>query len=717
MFFYKYYVPQVDERDCGVAALATILKFYHSRYSLAKLRQLAKTNNEGTTALGLVKAAQKTGLKTEAVKADMSIFNKKNLKLPFIVHVLKDGKYLHYYVILKNNKNDLIIADPDPSDKIKKMSKENFAKEWSGVALFMKPSPAYVPKKEKKNGLLSYIPLLFKQRKLILEITITAFIVTIISIIGSYYFQELIDSLIPKKIINTISIISIGLITAYIFQEILTFVQNYLLTIFGQELSVNVILNYIKHVFSLPMSFFSTRRTGEIVSRFTDASKIIDALASTIVSIFLDLFIIIILSIVLSMQSSLLFMVSLILIPLYATVIYVFFHPFEKYNQKSMENNSKLSSSIIEDIHGIETIKSLNVENESYNKIYSEFIKYLKSEFTYSKLDFMQQAMKTTIQLTVNVLILWIGSRLVIQNELSIGQLITYNALLSYFTNPIQNIINLQTKLQMARVANNRLNEIYLVKSEFKNKRSISKISKSFKQINMKNVSFKYGFGKNVLSNINLIIPNNCKTTIVGMSGSGKTTLVKLLSNFFTPQEGKIFIDNKNINDINKHTIKKFINYLPQEPYVFNGTIRDNLLLGSRESVTNEEIMRACKIAEISHDIESMPLKYNTELSENGSMLSGGQKQRISIARSLLTPAKVLIFDESTSSLDTITENKIVNNLLKLKNKTIIFVAHRLNIAKKTNNIVVIDKGKIVEQGSHEELINKNGIYKHLINE
>lgn len=294
------YIPQVDESDCGVACLAMILKKYHSRVSLAHLRHDAKTNTEGTTALGLVKTAQKYDLKTEAYKADMSLFDTEDIQYPFIVHVLKKGELLHYYVVLKSTKKYLIIADPDPSVGVVRMPKDKFAQEWTGIVLFMVPNEDFEPIKEKKRNLLSLFPYMFKQKKLVVNIILAALLMTIISICSSYFLQGLIDTYIPNGTYQTLSILAIGLLVAYVFNSIFSYGQNFLLNVLGQRLSIDLNLQYIRHIFELPMEFFVTRKTGEITSRFSDASRIIDALASTVISLFLDLSIVVVLGLVLA---------------------------------------------------------------------------------------------------------------------------------------------------------------------------------------------------------------------------------------------------------------------------------------------------------------------------------------------------------------------------------------------------------------------------------
>lgn len=707
----KNYTSQVDEKDCGCAALSMILKTYGTEKSLASLRLLAGTTIEGTSALGIKKAGETLNFSVQALKADTSIFEMKKPPYPFIAHVVKDQKYPHYYVVTGTNKREIFIADPDPTVKMTKLSKESFLSEWTGISLFLSPEPSYKATKEKSSSLLSFIPIIARQKKVIFNIVIASLIVTFINILGSYYLQNMIDSYIPNALMGTLGIISVGLLLTYIIQQVLEFAKTFLLNVLSQRLAIDVILSYIRHIFQLPMSFFSTRRTGEITSRFSDASSILDAIASTILSLFLDLTIVLMTGLILGLQNIQLFLLVLIAIPLYIIVIVIFTPLFEKQNHEVMQSNAVLNSSIIEDINGIETIKALASEQERYQKIDYEFANYLKTAFTLQKSEAIQTVIKTAIQLTLNVLILWFGATLVMKQTITLGQLITFNALLSYFTNPITNIINLQTKLQKARVANERLNEVYLVKSEFEEKKT--ELALPHFKLELKDISYQYGFGRKILSDVQLSIKENEKLTIVGMSGSGKSTLVKLLVNFFQPNSGIITLGGIDLQQFDKHQLRRVINYLPQQPYIFTGTIMENLLLGANEATSQQDILKAVEWAEIRTDIEQMQLGYQTELSSDASSISGGQKQRIALARALLSPAKILILDEATSNLDMITEKKILRNLLAL-DKTIIFIAHRLSVAEMSNQIIVVEQGKIIESGSHSELLAQNGFYAKL---
>lgn len=540
-------------------------------------------------------------------------------------------------------------------------------------------------------------------------------IITLIEIIGAFYLQVMLDEYIPSQKISTLGFITLGLIITYVAQQIIAFAKEYLLIILGQRLVIDVILTYIKHIFILPMSFFSTRRMGEITSRFTDANQIIDAVASTIFSIFLDISMVFIVGGVLLIQNVVLFFLALLCVPIYIIIVFAFMKMFGYLNYEVMESNAIMSSSVIEDINGIETIKSLTGEEVSYQRIDKEFVDFLEKSFRLHKYGAIQVSIKTAAKLILNIVILWYGARLVMTGKISVGQMIAFNVLLGYFSSPIENMINLQIKLQSARIANTRLNEVYLVDSEFENNGELSEGSFLDGDISFEKLSYKYGYGRDTLSDINLTIKKGSKVSLVGASGSGKTTLAKMIVNFYEPIQGLIRLNGYDLKDIDKTVLRQHINYLPQQAYVFSGTIMDNLTLGAKEDTIQEDIIRACEIAEIHSDIEQMPLGYQTELSDSTGV-SGGQKQRIALARALLTQAPVLILDEATSSLDVLTEKKIVNNLMAMTNKTIVFVAHRLSIAQRTDRIIVMDQGKIVEEGSHKELLAHKGFYYKLFN-
>ena len=683
----KYpYISQVDQRDCGVAALAMILKHYGSSYSLAYLRELAQTSREGTSALGLVEAAKQLGLETQAIRADLDLFKQENLSYPFIVHVVKEGGLQHYYTVFGQIKGQLVIGDPDPSKKVIKMPLEEFAKEWTGVALFFVPGETYTKYKEDVPGLLSFLPILFRRKGLIAVIVLLSFLVTLVNIIGSYYLQAIIDRLIPQGANNLLTMISLGLCISYLAQQVFTFFKDYLLHRLGNYLSITVILPYIKHVLSLPISFFSSRRTGEITSRFGDANTIIDALASTILSIFLDVTIVMTLAVALIVQNQSLFVMTLTVVPLYVLIILAFYKLFEKENYQLMEANSQVNTAVIDDLRGIETLKSLRVEDRRYREIEVKFHDYLKKSLSKAKWQLTQDGLKTGVQLVSNVFILWYGAQLVMEGQLSAGQLITYNMLLNYFTTPLINIINLQSKIQQAKVANNRLQEVYVVDKEEKGKLK----ELSFKQLAFTGVSHRFSYQQETLSKIDLTIHKGEKIALMGQSGSGKTTLAKMLSGYYTKSSGHVTLDK---DAISHAELRQMVTYVPQQTYVFTGTILENLLLGFEGEVDEKKLIKVCQQAVILEDIQKMPLGFQTQVSEDGG-LSGGQKQRLAIARALLSKQPILIFDEATSGLDSDTESRVMANLAKIK-RTMIFIAHRNSVRRHVSRVVTMVSGQI----------------------
>ncbi|APU71881.1 peptide cleavage/export ABC transporter [Companilactobacillus crustorum] len=572
----------------------------------------------------------------------------------------------HYYTIFGISNNKLIIGDPNPNKAIEYMDLNTFQKEWSGIVIFLNPTDKYRIKVEKKNTLFQFIPIILSQIKLICLTILAAIIVTAISILGSYFVQHIVDDYIPNAKNSVMTIIAISLLFAYIIQAIMSFIQQYLSAKFGQRLKNIISFNYLKHVFKLPLSFFYTRKIGEITSRLNDANNVIDTLASAILSVFLDIWIVLIVSIFLVIQNFQLFLMTMLIMPIYTLIIYIFNKPFQKINHEMMENDSKLGSTVIEGLNEIETVKSLNSEGKLLDRIKKELSNYLNSDLKYKRMDFLQQSLKRGLKQILSLLILWVGAIFVIRHNLSLGELFTFNILLTFFLNPLESIVNLQSKMQQAKVANIRLNEVTIVKTENSVVRNIHDKNKINGDIIVRGINYKYGFGKNCLNNVNCQFKQGKSVAIIGMSGSGKTTLAKLLVGFIepNPNSGTILFNNNDINDINRNTLREYINYVSQESFMLANTVYENLKFGNRPNITDKNIREACKIADIDEDIMSFPMGYDTYLSENGSILSGGQKQRLAIARALLSPAKILILDESTSNLDVITEQKIIQNLL-----------------------------------------------------
>ncbi|WP_078552578.1 peptidase domain-containing ABC transporter [Bacillus alkalicellulosilyticus] len=706
-------IKQNDEKDCGAACLATISKQYGLKLPISKIREIAGTDKQGTNALGLIKAAEELGFTAKGVKGNPEAFFGE-FPLPAIAHVVVDQQYLHYVVIHKITKKEITIADP--AKGIVKVTPEEFFKEWTGILILMVPTPKFEKGDETKGLFSRFLHLLKPQKYLFLQIIIASILYTLLGIAGAFYFQLLIDEILAFDLQKTLHIISIGIIVLYTFKVLLDAFRSYLLLHISQKLDISLILGYYRHVLSLPMNFFGTRKVGEIISRLMDASKVREAISGATLTILLDTLMVIIGGIVLYTQSSFLFGITLILVPIYIIIVWAFRRAYEKINRKEMEENAQLTSFLVESLNGIETVKAYNAETYANLETETRFIKFIKSIFKHGMIDNYQSALKNYLQLAGGIVILWIGSYQVLQGNMTAGQLIAYNALLAYFLSPLQNLINLQPMIQSAVVASQRLGEILDLETE-EDKHKGKKIAPDHLKgnIEIKNLDFRYGTRELILKDISLSINQGERVAFVGESGSGKTTLAKLLLNFYQAEKGEIIINNFNIKDLDFNRLRERIAYVSQENFFFSGTIEENLSLGTDNDTTLEDIIEAAQMANAHEFINQLPLRYNTLLEENGANLSGGQRQRLSITRAILKKPDILIMDEATSNLDSITEKAISETIDSYcEGITTLIIAHRLSTIMKCDKICVLEHGGIVEMGTHQELLAKQGRYFEL---
>lgn len=710
----KYYcIRQHDITDCGAACLATVSKQYGLSTSITKIRSVAGTDKLGTNAYGMVKAAEKLGFTAKGVKGNADAFFTE-FPLPAIAHVIVDGTLLHYVVIHKITKKQVIIADP--AKGIVKCTPEEFFKEWTGVLILLVPAQTFKKGKETKTIFERFWGLLLPQKRLVFDIFLASMVITILGILGAFYFQFIIDDILPAGISKTLHIISIGVILLKLFSVTLTFMRTQLLIYLSQKLDIALLLGYYDHVLKLPMNFFGTRQVGEIISRFQDASSIRDAISNATLTVMIDTLMAIAGGLILFFKNKTLFAIAFVMVILYAILVFTFNKPYKKANEKQMEDNAMLTSYLVEGLNGIQTVKAFNGEQTVQTETEFKFIRLLKSIFKLCCIENSQEGLKLFVEFVGNVVILWVGAYGVLQGDMTIGSLISFNALLVYFLDPVKNLINLQPTLQTAMVASDRLGEILDLEIE-KNQTENRKVApESLKgDIWIRDVSFRYGTRQLVLDHFSMEIKKGQRIAIVGESGAGKTTIAKLLLNFYQCESGMISVADYALPDIQLETLREKIAYIPQETFLFSGTIMENLTFGL-ENPNMEEVMRCASMAQLHEFVSSLPLRYETHLDENGSNLSGGQRQRIAIARAILKKPDILILDEATSNLDAVTEKAIQETIdAYSEGMTTIIIAHRLSTIRRCDKIFVMEKGKIIESGSHEELMGKeDGFYRGL---
>ncbi len=704
-------VKQHDATDCAAACLATICMHYKKEITISKLRDIVGTDIKGTTLSGLEYGAEKLGFDTKAIRVDKDSFRSK-FTLPAIAHVIKDEGLSHFVVIHKVNKNKIVILDP--AKGVEKKEIEEFFKSFDGILLLMIPNNEFNPGKNKSGGMLSkFIEILWPQKLLFIYSIVGSVILTILGIASSFFNKILMDEILPYGLKNQLNIFVIGFLILGITQIILSAIRQHMLLYLSQKIDIPLLLGYFKHVYKLPMTFFTTRKVGDILTRFSDATTIKNILTSVSLSLIIDIILALISAVILYIMNNTLFIVILALTLISAALVYIFKGPYKKLNLKQMEAEARLNSQIIESLKGIETIKVLASEEKSIEKLEVEYIKNLKIAFNEGVLSNIQGSISSGVSTIGNLILMYIGAMMVIDGKITLGSLMAFTSLSSYFMNPIGRLIGLQLSIQEASVSLKRISEIYEMDKEQveENKTKIQEIDGG---INIKNITFRYGSRSPVLKNVSIEIPKGKKVALVGESGSGKTTISKLLLKYYTSEEGKIQISGYDIDELDIYSLRRAIAYVPQNIELFSGSIRENITLGN-ENATYEEIKSACENASCNSFIEKLPAKYDTYLDEAGGGLSGGERQRLALARALIKKSKFLILDEATSNLDFINEAEIYNTLfVKGKNLTMLIIAHRLSTIRKCDLIYVMDKGKVVEVGDHETLLNKKGYYYRL---
>lgn len=713
--FHSYkFVLQQDMKDCGPACLSMVLRSYGTKVSIAKLRELCGTDEMGTSGNGLMIAARKMGLLAKGLYVEQleDIFT--NPKLPAIAHVVIDNSLEHYVVIHAITEEKLTIADP--AKGIIEMKSEEFFSIWTGFIMLLTPSDNFVKNNEMKGTFSHFFELLIPQKKLLLFIFTLSIISTVIGIISSFYFQYLIDSILPNNLVNQLTIVSFAVLILIVTKVLMEWVRNYLMIFLAQRIDELLLLGFYNHVVSLPMKFFQTRKVGEIVSRFNDATNIRDTISSITITIMMDLFMATGGGIILYFINDKLFYLTLIPVSIYLILVVLFKNKIEKNNRMVMEDSAVLTTYLVESLNGIETVKSFKGESVVRSKTKEKLMALLNSIFKFMFINNIQDSLRSFTSGIFNICIIWLGIYLVLIGQVSLGSVLTFQALLLYFLDPIERILSLQPSIQSAVVAAERLSEIFDLEIEKMKDEANKYLDTLNGDIRLDNVSFQYGKRELTLENISFTIKSGERVAFVGESGSGKSTIAKLLMGFYPVEKGNIYFGETNIHNIDMDTLREKIAYISQEIFFFSGSIKENLLLTNHD-ITDEEIISVCKMVKIHDYINELPLKYHTYLEENASNLSGGQKQRLAIARALLKKPEILILDEATSNLDTIHEKAIIKMINELsKDITIITIAHRLTTIENCDKIYVINNGKMIEFGTHNELLESSTYYSKLFN-
>ena len=698
-----------------------------------------------------------------------------DIKYPFIARIINEHGYEHYIVVWDIDMQGNVVYVGDPGHhRSDTLALDVFKHQWQGQIVSFVSAEHVEQADYKKGSFLKFFKYVLNQKKLLAFVMGMSIVISMVNIAGSMVFQyvtqeiqataisrimsvddasdgveseppplavdkpvridesaDIIDagdsgqtnqeqydaamSLISGRIGDYISKLFPSL-AAVCFAVILMYVMKSLLEIWRSKvlaqtmklIDIPLTMGYYNHLLDLPASFYGTRNTGEFMSRFSDAGEIKSAVSSAAMSVVLDSLMAIVCGIFLFWLNPLMFGIVCLILAVYAIILFAFIRPLKDINHKSMEQGSQVVSYLKETIDGIETIKSYNYMSSAKKKTNSLYEKLLDLSIKGSVLGSVQNALVTVSTSIGTVALLWAGALLCMSGKLTLSELFIFYYMLGYFTSPMQSLIGLQPAMQTATVAAERLNDVLDTAVEDNNKPKAESLTGD---IVLDSVDFRYGNRDLVLENLSLVFKSGKRTALVGESGCGKTTISKLLMAFFEPEAGAVTIGGVDIKNYSPMSVRDRIAYISQKTFLFADTIYENLRMG-RSDITDEEIEQVCKDCLADEFIMQLPLGYNTKIEEDGANLSGGQRQRLAIARALLRKPDILIMDEATSNLDTISERAIQKLIDELSESiTVIIIAHRLKTVQNCDMIYVMKKGQVIEQGTHTELLAYDGVY------
>jgi ATP-binding cassette, subfamily B, bacterial len=715
---------QADSKDCGPTCLKIIAKHYGKILNIQTLRDYSETTREGSNLLFLSDAAEKIGFRTLGVKLDLERLDE--VPLPCILHWNKE----HYVVLYEIKKTKFYVSDP--AHGLLTYTKEEFLKFWignnanentqEGIALLLEPTPKFEESdfdhsKDKKGlgfGLLSkYV---FRYKSFIIQLSIGLLASSLLQLIFPFLTQSVVDVGIQNQNIHFIYLILFAQLFLFAGRTGLELIRGWIMLHLSTRINISLISDFFIKLMNLPISFFDVRMTGDIMQRINDHHRIERILTTSSLNVLFSVFNMIIMGGVLAYYNLKIFLVFFAGSILYFVWITLFLKRRETLDYKRFSEVSQEQSKVIELINGMQEIKLHNAEKQKrwgweyvQARLFRVSIKGLVLEQT-------QTTGSSVINELKNIFIVFLSAKLVIDGAITLGMMLAISSIVGSLNGPIQQLIGFVRELQDAKISLARLSEIHEKEDEEQQEVNQTNEVPLNQDIHIKELSYRYlGNDVPVLEGLNLTIPSNKITAIVGISGSGKTTLMKLLLKFYEPEKGDITIGNAQLKNISQKAWRNNVGAVMQEGFIFSDTIANNIAVGV-DIVNKEKLVYAADVANITEYISGLPLGYNTKIGSEGVGMSTGQKQRLLIARAVYKNPEMLFFDEATSALDANNEKEIMEKLdIFFKNKTVVVIAHRLSTVMNADQIVVLEKGKIIEMGNHEQLVKQKGNYYELV--
>lgn len=722
-------IKQHEAKDCGAACLSMILAYYGKKVPFARISEAIKVDRKGANLFGLNDGAGQFGLESTILQGSAEEFIREaragELRLPAIARIVNRYNMEHYIVVTRVSGKKVHYCDPGEGRMA--LDQADFEKCFLGQVVTFEKGEDFIKENLKKGSVTEFTRLVTRQKGLIVLIAILSVLVTGISMAGTFLFQYLIDYVLPEIHIGLdhnheglcgieiFSLMIAAVLVLYVARFAIQFLRGKLLLVMSRKINLPLMLGYYDNVVDLKMEFFDNHQTGDLLTRFQDASKVQEALTSVTLTMMIDVPMVLICGLILFQQSRALFAVVATMIGLYVLVTALYIRPMDKRNRELMLENSRLNAFLKESLDSIQTVKAFRAEGSVKAHTANLFHNIQTYGIKTAMLSMSEDSLTELIASIGTLVLLWMGCVDIAAGEMTLGTLMAFYTMLGYFLDPIQNVMELQDTLQSAVVAASRLRDI-LDRTKESDTSTQHNAVFSNGDIELENVTFRYGNRSLVLDDVCTTIHKGEKVAIVGPSGCGKTTVTKLLMGFYTPEKGSIRVGGQDVTGTDLASLRDRVAYVPQEVSMFSDTIRSNLLLGNSRQITDTQIEAALNAVGCDF-INDMPLGLETVLEEDAANLSGGQKQRLALVRALLRNPEILVLDEATSALDTISERRVQNALKEAyPSLTVIMVAHRLNSIRDCDRILVLDKGRLAEEGSHVQLMEKHGLYATMYN-
>lgn len=713
--FYK----QQDNLDCGPTCLRMVAKYYDRNYSIQKLRTLCFTSRGGTTLWNISDAAEKIGLRSLGVR--VTIEQLKDVQLPCILHWRQN----HYVILYKISGTSYLIADP--AKGLITLSEKEFKENWyshkelyDGISLLLGPTPIFYHLEEDKGNDVKWSTILryyFQYKRLFFQLLMGLGIGTAIQLVTPFFTQALVDTGINTGNLNFVYLILIAQLAFFLGSMSVNFIRSWILLHISVRINVSILTDFLIKLMKLPISYFETKTTGDVMQRMNDQQKIESFLTGTALTTLFSMVNLFVFTIVLIYYNTSVFLISLVSTILYILWIMLFQKRRRDLNYRQFGIASDNQSNIVELVNGMQEIKLNNCEKQkrwNWENIQASLYKFKIKNLALSQ---AQQTGSSFINQGKNILITFISVKAVIDGNITLGGMMAIQYIVGQVSNPIEQMIGFIQAYQDAKISLERLNEIHQLKDEESLERSYINGLPPDKSIIIKDLTFRYpGADSNpVLENISLVIPEGKTTAIVGMSGSGKTTLLKLLLRFYPPNSGKIKVGKIHLTSLSYKIWRSSCGTVMQDGFIFADTIANNIAVGDNLPDL-DKLNEAIETANLSDFVGELPFGVYTKIGAGGHGISQGQKQRLLIARAVYKNPDYLFFDEATNALDANNEKVIMDNLNRfITGKTVVVVAHRLSTVRNADNIIVLDKGKIIEQGTHLQLTELKGDYFNLV--